>query len=259
MVDERKAATSKLMGLENRAFNNAYILLLIRNGVVKDRNDLCTYFGFSNQPTFEGIIDYALDALLQAGLIEYNDDLIKVTALSAKIQTSLQFSLSALASGQPHDRFIVSPRFKTDDADRYRSDILVLMPFAEPLTALYQDHLKAVAQVLQMTIARADDFFTGGHIMTEIWSAIVKAKVLIADCTGRNPNVFYEIGLAHALGKPVVLITQASEDVPFDLRHYRYIQYEFTPRGMKSFEDTLIRTLKSTLEDDDATRELRSF
>jgi hypothetical protein len=110
-----------------------------------------------------------------------------------------------------------------------------------------------------MTIARADDFFIGGHIMTEIWSAIVKAKVLIADCTGRNPNVFYEIGLAHALGKPVVLITQASEDVPFDLRHYRYIQYEFTPRGMKSFEDTLIRTLKSTLEDDDATRELRSF
>jgi len=251
------------MARQDRAFNNAYILLLIRNGVVKDRNDLYTHFGLRNfdgiKGTLGNVVDHALDALLEAGLIEYNDDLIKVTPLSAKIQTSLQISLSALASGQPHDRLIVSPRFETDDTDRYRSDILVLMPFAEVLTALYQDHLKAVAPALQMTIARADDFFTAGQIMTETWSAIVKAKVLIADCTGRNPNVFYEIGLAHALGKPVVLITQASEDVPFDLRHYRYVQYQFTPRGMRSFEDTLIRTLKSTLEDDDATRELRSF
>src|SRR5437879_5857552 len=99
-----------------------------------------------------------------------------------------------------------------------------------------------------MTITRADDFFSSGQIMTEIWSAIVRAKILIADCTGRNPNVFYEIGLAHALGKPVVLITQAPEDVPFDLRHYRYLQYEFTPRGIKAFEDALSKTLKTVLE-----------
>jgi len=204
-------------------------------------------------------IDDVLDKLHEAGLIEFENDVIKVTPLLAKIQTSLQLSLSALASGPPNQRLIVSPQYETSDAERYRSDIVVLMPFTAALTALYQDHLKSVAQSLQMTIARADDFFTGEKIMTEIWSAIVKAKVLIADCTGRNPNVFYEIGLAHALGKPVVLITQTSEDVPFDLRHYRYIRYEFTPRGMKSFEDTLIKTLKSMLEEEDASRELRAF
>ena len=221
------------------------------------------HFGLGERPVYTFLshdqISDALGALHDAGLIEFGDREWKVTPLLAKLQAGLQLSLSALSSGLPGKRYIVSPQFATYSADRYRSDILVLMPFTDALTALYQDHLKAVAQALQMTIARADDFFTGGQIMTEIWSAIVKANVLIADCTGRNPNVFYEIGLAHALGKPVVLITRSSEDVPFDLRHYRYIQYEFTPRGMKSFEDTLTKTLKSTLEDEDASRQLRAF
>jgi len=110
-----------------------------------------------------------------------------------------------------------------------------------------------------MSIARADDFFSTHQVIDEIWSAIVKAKILIGDCTGRNPNVFYEIGLAHTLGKPVVLITQDPEDVPFDLRNYRYIHYEFTPRGMKRFEDTLTETLKSTLEEENTSLELRAF
>jgi len=68
---------------------------------------------------------------------------------------------------------------------------------------------------------------------------------VIADCTGRNPNVFYEIGLAHASGKPVILITQNSDDVPFDIRHLRYIQYDYTPRGMRVFEKRLVDTLKT--------------
>src|SRR6516225_6485571 len=247
-------------------FNHAHLLRLIRDGLVKTRGDMDQYFGIPDRhdsPVYEFLgvdhISNALGALHEAGLIEFENFEWKATPLVAKIQTSLQLSLSALASGAPNKRLIVSPRFETNAAERYRSDILVLMPFSEALTPLYQDHLKSVAQSLQMTIARADDFFTSGPIMIEIWSAIVKAKILIADCTGRNPNVFYEIGLAQALGKPVVLITQASDDVPFDLRQYRYIQYEFTPRGMKAFEENLIKTLKSTLEDEDASRELRAF
>ena len=81
--------------------------------------------------------------------------------------------------------------------------------------------------------------------MADIWSAIKAAKIIIADCTGRNPNVFYEIGLAHAIGKKVVLITQSMDDIPFDLRQLRTIVYEYSPRGMKSFEDTLKRTIES--------------
>ena len=60
------------MARQDRAFNNAYILLLIRNGVVKDRNDLYTHFGIRDTPSLGYVIDHALDALLQAGLIEYS-------------------------------------------------------------------------------------------------------------------------------------------------------------------------------------------
>jgi hypothetical protein len=58
------------------------------------------------------------------------------------------------------------------------------------------------------------------------------AKVIIADCTGSNPNAFYKIGLAHTLGKPVILTSQSVRDVPFDLRYLHFISYEYTPQGM---------------------------
>jgi hypothetical protein len=81
-----------------------------------------------------------------------------------------------------------------------------------------------------------------------MYGAIKDAKLVIADCTDRNPNVFYEIGLAHVLGKQVVLVTQKTEDIPFDLRHLRYITYEYTPRGMRNFEKTLKATLEGTID-----------
>ena len=79
--------------------------------------------------------------------------------------------------------------------------------------------------------------------MGDIWSAIFLAYCIIADCTGRNPNVFYEMGIAHTIGKRIILITQDEEDVPFDIRAIRFIKYEFTPRGMKQLERKLTATL----------------
>jgi hypothetical protein len=123
------------------------------------------------------------------------------------------------------------------------------MPFDEALRPVYEDHLKAVAERLELSIKRADDFFTSQEIISEIWTALLRAAVVIADCTGRNPNVFYELGLAHAIGKPTILITQNNDDVPFDLRHRRFIRYELTPRGMRTFEKDLEQALAYPLED----------
>jgi hypothetical protein len=75
----------------------------------------------------------------------------------------------------------------------------------------------------------------------------VGARLIVADCTDRNPNVFYEIGLAHTIGKPTILLTQKSEDVPFDLRHWRHIAYQLTPRGMKEFETKFKETVQTVL------------
>ena len=68
--------------------------------------------------------------------------------------------------------------------------------------------------------------------MADVWRGIYGPRLVIADCTGKNPNLFYEIGMAHTIGKPVILITQKQQDVPFDLQATRYIRYQYTPPGM---------------------------
>jgi hypothetical protein len=74
---------------------------------------------------------------------------------------------------------------------------------------------------------RADaDIFATGKIMDQVWAGINAAKVLVAELTSRNPNVFYELGIAHALKKPVVLVSSNEADVPFDVRHIRVIYYD---------------------------------
>jgi hypothetical protein len=112
---------------------------------------------------------------------------------------------------------------------------------------VYQDHIAKVASELGLTVKRGDDFFTAHHVMADVWRGIWAARAIVADCTGRNPNVFYEIGVAHTVGKPVILITQKRKDVPFDLQAIRYLEYELTPRGMASFERRLAATLRSVL------------
>ena len=124
-----------------------------------------------------------------------------------------------------------------------------LMPDVSELKPIYNNHIRKVAKTNNLSIARADDFFSQNTIMDEIWSAITQASILVADCTNKNTNVFYEIGIAHAIGKPVILITQNQDDVPFDLRHIRYIQYEYTTSGMAIFENTLTKTILEIKKD----------
>jgi len=106
-----------------------------------------------------------------------------------------------------------------------------------------------------MDIGRADDFFGARSIMSDVWLAINDAQLIIADCTGRNPNVFYEIGIAHTIGKPTILLTQTLDDIPFDLQHLRCIVYDYTPRGMKQFNEELTQTLQVELKIDTTRRD----
>ena len=123
----------------------------------------------------------------------------------------------------------------------------VLMPFAEEHRPVYDDHIKKVAEQCGLHCVRADEVFGPGQMMEQIWELMNRAGLLIADVTGKNPNVFYELGVAHTLGKPVILITRAEEDVPFDLRHFRYILYEYTPRGCQRLEEALSNAIGAVL------------
>jgi hypothetical protein len=103
----------------------------------------------------------------------------------------------------------------------------VMMPFAAPVGGYYSTVYEPAIRKAGLTPVRADaEIFGTGKIMDQIWRGLNSAKVLVAELTGRNPNVFYELGLAHALDKPVVLVSSNEDDVPFDLQQIRVIYYD---------------------------------
>lgn len=105
----------------------------------------------------------------------------------------------------------------------------VMQPFGPPLGTYYEKIYKPAIEKAGLKPMRADaDIFGTGKIIDQVWRGILEAKVLVAELTNRNPNVFYELGLAHALNKPVVLVSSNEHDVPFDLQHIRVIYYDTT-------------------------------
>lgn len=153
------------------------------------------------------------------------------------------------------DKYAVKSVYGDPDTKREWPEIFVLMPFSDSLTPVFEDHILKAGKKFGLKTSRADNFFSTKSIMEDIWSAINAAKIIIADCTGRNPNVFYEVGIAHTLGKPTILISQSMDDIPFDLRHLRVIIYEYTPRGMESFD----LSLQGTIEDINSPRSKSHF
>jgi len=95
---------------------------------------------------------------------------------------------------------------------------------------------------------RVDEQFYQESILQRVYNQIAKADLIVADMTERNPNVFYEVGYAHALGKDVILITQKIEDIPFDLKHYPHIAYG---GGIASLIDPLERRIRWGIEQQD--------
>jgi hypothetical protein len=100
------------------------------------------------------------------------------------------------------------------------------MPFGGWLDDYYTSIYCPAIEAAGLEPHRADDLFTPSTITNDIWAYTKKAKVVLADLTGKNPNVFYELGLAHALGRPAILISESLEDIPFDLRALRIILYD---------------------------------
>jgi hypothetical protein len=138
----------------------------------------------------------------------------------------------------------IKPRFNKLKFATKENHCFYLCPFSEPFNTIYKDHIVRALETEGFTVERADQIFGTQPIIEDIWEAINSASIVVADVTGKNPNVMYEIGMAHTVGKPVIIITQNIDDVPFDLKHYRCIIYEYTPRGCNNLEDKLGATVR---------------
>ena len=102
----------------------------------------------------------------------------------------------------------------------------VLMPFRQEFQKVYTEAIKPACERAGATCSRVDEQIFTENILLRIYDQIRAADVIVAEMTGRNPNVFYETGYAHALNKRVLLLTQKVQDIPFDLAHYPHIVYE---------------------------------
>jgi hypothetical protein len=127
------------------------------------------------------------------------------------------------------------------------SQVAVMMPFNSTFDRIYKV-IVAASNTLNLDCFRGDNIWKNSEIIQDVFDLILSSKIVVVDVTGKNPNVFYELGIAHALGRKVVPISQNMEDVPFDIRHHRILLYKNTEDGMVDLNQLLIKRLKTLKE-----------
>ena len=125
--------------------------------------------------------------------------------------------------------------------------IAVMMPFDVSLKPVY-DAIKNSCKDTTYRVLRADDIWENSTIIQDIFSLIYRSSIVIVDFTGKNPNVMYETGIAHTLGKLVIPIAQSIDCVPFDMRHHRVLTYYPNAQGIEDLTRKLAEKLKQVSE-----------
>ncbi len=117
------------------------------------------------------------------------------------------------------------PREEKIKSDKNNKICFTIMPFGEWFDGYYEEIYKPAIIASDMEPIRADDLYRPSSIINDVWNLITISKILLADLTDKNPNVLNELGLAHAIAKPAIIIAEKIEDIPFDLRSLRVIVY----------------------------------
>lgn len=128
-----------------------------------------------------------------------------------------------------------------------RPRAFVVMEYSERYNELYEDVIKPVCQHEGLEVIRGDEEFGPGVIIADVARRIVEAKIIIAEISPTNANVYYELGYAHALGKPSILIAERSTKLPFDVSPFRTLFYENSINGKAKIEDGLRKHVQAIL------------
>ena len=146
------------------------------------------------------------------------------TGLSSESQESVPSNVEA--TDDEHRATSTARNVEGERVREFLDTCFVMMPFGEWFNRYYQEIYIPAIREAGFEPVRGDELFTTGSVVEQIWEQVNKSPVFLADLTGKNANVFYELGLAHAARKPVVFTASNIDDVPFDLRHLRVIVYD---------------------------------
>lgn len=146
----------------------------------------------------------------------------------------------------------VAESYRTKKVKENDMKVFVLMPFAEEFDDVYhiiKDSTEVVCQATRTSIEcyRADDIDEPGKISSQVLAAIRSADLIVAELTGSNPNVMYELGFAHALDKATIILNQAVHNSPFDVKDFRQITYDRT-RLLKDCRPSLVASITAVVQ-----------
>ncbi|HLV36611.1 MAG TPA: DUF4062 domain-containing protein [Spirillospora sp.] len=170
----------------------------------------------------DGLADRIADRVFQRLRDSQQQAQVELARQTMRYQEAMRLKPGELVFGKPLT------------TSQFQSDLFVIMPFAAEFDPVYRGVIQPLLADLNLRGVRGDEFASQrGSIIEEVWAALNNCRLVIADITGGNDNVFYELGIAHTLNKPAIIITQAQtpEGVPFDIRHLRYIPYQNEAEG----------------------------
>lgn len=155
------------------------------------------------------------------------------------------FVSTAHITGPPKRLITFAPQvFAVPDKPQNENLVTVMFPFRYGATF---DTIKGVCDKLGFECLKADDIWNNSTFIQDIFELIFTSRVVVADFTGRNPNVFYEVGIAHTLGKTVVPLTQSLEDIPSDLTGHRALLYLNNSEGLAKMAEGLEKRLRELI------------
>ncbi len=135
-------------------------------------------------------------------------------------------------------------------ADIERPKAFIVMQFSSPYNEVYAHVIKDVCEGCNIDALRADEIYAPGIIIKDVIDRIAQSQVVIADISPTNPNVYFEVGYALALGKPIILLAQRrlpETPLPFDLSAFRVLFYDDSIGGKPNLEAGLRNHLREIL------------
>lgn len=226
-------AIPKLAELVAGKENEARIADLLRErDLLKAQLEVSEKTSLNNQAVLEGM----------RGAIE---ELTKV--LTEPQRKHVEAEIESRLQEKHQEKHAIGPSIpgapQTTDASVDPESVFVMMPMSGAEFEDIYDLIQYAAATVGLRVYRADSIYAPGPIIDQIFESIAKSGLIVADLTGRNQNVMYELGIAKAMGKDTLLLSRDMKEVPFDIRHERVLVYG-GGSGLRGLEQDLVKAFE---------------